>query len=104
MQTVWTQSDPTKCWAGSEFKFFDTDAIPERICFKRSVVLKKNEQMTKTCKIIKQDKTLAIIYNRQEKVRCMVNTSLEPSSDLILSHQTHILTVKAFPVQFHHSF
>ena len=38
----------------------------------------------------------------QEKVPCMIQLdSLEPSSDLTLSHQTHIFTVKAFPVQFH---
>ena len=27
MQTVWTQSGPTKCWARSEFKLFDTDSV-----------------------------------------------------------------------------
>ena len=30
MQTVWTQSGSTKCWASSEFILIDTDAILQK--------------------------------------------------------------------------
>ena len=75
MQTVWTQSGLTKCWTRTEFKLFDTDAIPERICIKRMVILKNMNRWQKHAKLPSKI-SLAKIYNRQEKVPCVLNTVL----------------------------
>ena len=57
MQTVWTQSGPTFYWARSEIILFDTDAIPERICFKRRVILKTMNRLQRHAKLSSKNKS-----------------------------------------------